>query len=1130
MAEKSAAANQPSDKANENSGTKTTDTVSAAPFGGDKAEKGAPVIEDSVTAGDVSSLFPDKAQEKKPEASPRFIKADDSSFVSVKAAQNGDAAFTSVEKYTDRLSPATPQKKEHTGYTGKINTYSANHSAAENAPKFISVSEKELSEAAAKPGSAKPKPRAQTKIIPQLIEDEALSDGDAGVIVEKLPEGAAAGDEPTKHISAGKGSLLRELAKTSDEDIRQNPDQLMLDGFSELENNGADAAKNADSELLEDELVRVRKKRINDFRFWDKEKDEAGEVEDSTFTVARDNRALPRRLKKFADKFSRCNSSFVPVGDEEYTDFGNRRRVFSSLIELRTKTLIRAIAVSVLGLLLFIINIAASVSAAANNGFFDIFAGNNTVYAAVNLVLLLAALVLTAGDLKRGLFSLLKLRPKTDTAYAFMMLSCFAENAALFFTQQKTEADFHMLTGAAVILCVPLLLSRVFYYDSIRHCFKAVAVKSDKSYLREISNEKLVSSVLSDGNTEKRNVVYTGKTRFISSFLKRSADCAFGGQISSRVVLINIFLSVLTGVLTAARWGNIMLGLSAMTFSAALSFPVGCLLFTGFMLASENKLLCVKSSFIQSYSDARDFAEIDNIVLNADEIFSMEITETAAAAGVNKKQAHFCAAALTDKAGGLLKTAFQDTAREFEGRLPEAEDLTYEDRLGFSAWINGCRVLLGSNAFLVNHNVKMPDEKSIMGFIEEGNLPLYLAIEGHFAAMFSVKYSCGGDALKKLRAIVDNGTNLLLMSDDPNITDAFAEKLLALPADSVRVINKNAAEKICEQKKTVTDSEDAGVVFADSFEAFSRTAFSALKLSKTKKLAKIICETASCTGAALALILAFTGSVSAISCWLPVIIQLLWVGLIFVLPVFFSGSSSIPLSASTVRPMARREAYTPQSDTSEAPAEEPDSIEAVPENSAVKETAKETAAEQDDGLFNQDFLSEEEKRALEKQTAESYSFTLKAPADAQSGEYGNGDDEDEAPTYTKSPRTQAAAYERRRPAAKKSSGFFGTLAAKLSSAIQNMKAGDEDEYSDSIPKAAQDEQTAEKPSILSFAKEDPAPPKYKLEKPDDFMTAKFTPPDTAQPENLYNDAFFKRFEDDNIFAGLDSQREDKPLF
>ena len=73
-----------------------------------------------------------------------------------------------------------------------------------------------------------------------------------------------------------------------------------------------------------------------------------------------------------------------------------------------------------------------------------------------------------------------------------------------------------------------------------------------------------------------------------------------------------------------------------MCFSAALSFPVGCLFFTGFMIASENKALSVKSSFVRSYSDARDMAKVENIVLRAEDIFNVEITETVCIDSINR--------------------------------------------------------------------------------------------------------------------------------------------------------------------------------------------------------------------------------------------------------------------------------------------------------------------------------------------------------------------------------------------------------------------------------------------------------------------------------------------------------------
>ena len=212
----------------------------------------------------------------------------------------------------------------------------------------------------------------------------------------------------------------------------------------------------------------------------------------------------------------------------------------------------------------------------------------------------------------------------------------------------------------------------------------------------------------------------------------------------------------------------------------------------------------------------------------------------------------------------------------------------------------------------------------------------------HEAGIYQHMYTNGISATREnLKALADNGTNILIVSSDPNITDAFAEKLLGLPADSVRVISKNAGEKIAALQSTVTDAEDTGIVFTSGYDTLCRCAASAVKLDKLKKLSKLICEICCCTGAALALIFAVAGTVSVVSGWLSILLQLLGMALSFLLPPLLTASSLPAFGRSKVRPVPVNEPYLPENYTArpqkiedeEEPEETP---EEAPEDEDVK--------------------------------------------------------------------------------------------------------------------------------------------------------------------------------------------------
>ncbi len=824
---------------------------------------------------------------------PRFIKTGNVPKVTLHTETQSD---TDVEKFTDRLS-VRPQQRMRTGYTGKIRTYADTHAAPADRMKRMIMSEnsefaelRETTETAQQSDgfsfNAEDDEAVETVHLSKE-ETDALSERLTREATKEIADGAgadgisAADDAPTKRI-APKGELLREIADTATDDIPHDPDQLMMDGYD---------GENADGER-EEALRETRAQKINSFHFWNKAHSQAaGADTDEKFTSG-GSRELPGVLQRTADRFSGLDSSFTPVNSGEYSDAEDRKTVFKNLIKTRNSCLFRAAAVAFTGIILLVIDLAVSVSASKNGGFFAVLGGNSLVYNIINSVFLAIAAVIMLPDLKAGASSLLKIHPKTDTSLLITFIFAALQNAALYSNAIKTEFDLHLLTPAAILVAVPYLVSKLFFYDSTRQCFKAVSAKSDKSYLRKVSDINLVKELLRDSEADESvNVVYAGKTKFISAFLARSADSATAAMPASRLVLICAGVSALLGIIAGITGKSFASGITAATLASLCSFPVGSLMSLGKLLADENKKLSLKSSFVQSYADARDFSCVDDIVIDDADVIKAEVTKCISAKDVKEKQAMFVAGALTSVSGGLLKKAFASGVAGFEERMPAVDGLVYEDRLGVSAWVSGCKILLGTHALLVNHNVGVPDESIVNALIEDGCKPVYLAIEGRFAALFSVKYSPLAGVAENLREFADNGSNVLISTVDASISDAYAELLLGLPADSVRTLPKKVTDKLSSSRTAVTDSEEAGIVFGDSVDSLCRCAAAAIRLDSAKRISKLISAGASALGLVITALLVLTGAYTKISSVIPLILQAIWTAFCFASPALFANSS-----------------------------------------------------------------------------------------------------------------------------------------------------------------------------------------------------------------------------------------------
>ncbi len=1103
----------------------------------------------------------------------RFIKTGSTPFVS--AHGQTDNSPTDVDKFTDRFTPRSAVQNPHTGYTGKIRTYDDAHSSPDGTKRMI-ITDADKSSENASENEFSFEIEGLDDSAPEEITDAAIEDTSAepeqlSFINEEFTDisdteketveatAAPAPSGKTKKIDS-KGQLLRDIADSASDDIPHDPDQLMMDGYNTVSD---------EDKAREEALKDARQKKINNFNFWDSKKKtrDADETTDGRFSSDTEKKK-GAFLSGLAEKFENTDSSFTPVNCGEFNDPQDRKNIFSQLIKIRKNTLIKTFSVLALGIILLLTDIITAISASNNSGTFTVFGGSALAYNIFNCVFLAAVLAILLPDFKKGIVSLLKTTPGADTSITFMMLFTLLQNISMFFVKANVEFDLHLLTPAAILLTAPYLMSKVFFYDSARHCFKTAAAKSDKSYLRKVSDEKLIKELLRDSEADSSiNIVYPGKTRFIRAFLKRTADSASGAMPDSKAVLISLCASVVVGIVGGIITQSFPSGVTAAALTSILSFPIGSLFACANAIAKENKSLSAKSSFIQSFSDSSDFANIDDIIIDSTDIIKADVVNCMCAGGVKEKQAMFVAGVLTNSSGGVLKDTFAPALAGYEDRMPPIDGVICEDRLGVSAWISSCKVLLGTHKLLENHNVKVPSEAMAAVVTDEGCKSVYLAMEGKFIALFSVKYSFSATTAADLRQLADNGVNILVSTLDPNLTDKYTEELLSLPRDSVRTLLKKSTDKINDTRMAVTDSEEAGVVFDDTLESMCRCAAASVHLNSVQHTSRLACTCLAALGVALSAVLMFTGAFTGITPIVAVILQAIWIAVCIFAPKALAKnekprarlpfkkteddidnagaiSDLPPIDEDTGVNSPEETVVSTENITDDSPAADTEATEQQPQD---EKSSEEDLASALDAFSKDNDSANRHRRSAEKsnnsgrkksifsglfsrETHEPEGTEYNAP---QYAEHESSEPEDDEPTinaesnsYRKKQSDVVREFTdelRRKTIPDDDMGIFDDIDSRLNSTAnkhkETVKEVDE-EYRRT---------KAERARIrdLFTPPEDPEPPRFSKEKKEEKKREKFTPPADTGDFSYYDDEMFSRFEDDKIFAGLHDDESKK---
>ena len=194
--------------------------------------------------------------------------------------------------------------------------------------------------------------------------------------------------------------------------------------------------------------------------------------------------------------------------------------------------------------------------------------------------------------------------------------------------------------------------------------------------------------------------------------------------------------------------------------------------------------------------DANDLFTADSVTLEDIRIFK----------GGRIDRAILYAASVLNESHGTLKGLFRQIVEERTDILFPVKDLEQHHGLGFSAWCDNNRILIGTRRYLEQEGVPLPDEEYEMQHSKNGELQiLYLAVSGNLHAMFVLKYVGGRNVARGLAVLQKENIRLLVTCQDPSLTAHHITEAYRLPEGMITVLDQEQCNAI---KAAPEDPED----------------------------------------------------------------------------------------------------------------------------------------------------------------------------------------------------------------------------------------------------------------------------------------------------------------------------------
>ena len=171
---------------------------------------------------------------------------------------------------------------------------------------------------------------------------------------------------------------------------------------------------------------------------------------------------------------------------------------------------------------------------------------------------------------------------------------------------------------------------------------------------------------------------------------------------------------------------------------------------------------------------------IDTVQVDAGELFtpeSAQLEDIRIFKGGRIDRAILYAGSVLNQGCNTLSRLFRTIIADRTDILPPVKDLEVHTGLGFSAWCDNNRILIGTRAYMEQEGVPLPEADYEAKHSRNGELQvLYLAVSGNMYAMFVLRYVGGKHAARCLSILQKENIRLLVTCQDPSLT---AEKIAA---------------------------------------------------------------------------------------------------------------------------------------------------------------------------------------------------------------------------------------------------------------------------------------------------------------------------------------------------------------
>ena len=421
---------------------------------------------------------------------------------------------------------------------------------------------------------------------------------------------------------------------------------------------------------------------------------------------------------------------------------------------------------------------------------------------AANLLLFAASLFVGYPVLRDGLAGL-RGRPSADTMPALAAVAALLQAvvAMLNANAYRSTEGIGLLTGMAALgLFLALVGSRVML-AAVQGGYALAAEGGELRGAYRTRDKDLIRALARDLEQKDPWVLLSRPVQTASDdFVEQSLSERASERRARKVACVLLAAAVLSGVAFLLFGGGINCAVAAAAAVLCMGAPLSSVLVPGLAALRLQRAAAAVGAVVPGWAAIEELGGIDTIELDADDLFtadSVTLEDIRIFKGGRIDRAILYAASVLNESCDTLRGLFSQIIEDRTDILFPVKDLEQHTGLGFSAWCDNNRILIGTRRYMEQEGVTLPEQDYEDSHSKNGELQiLYLAVSGNLHAMFVLRYVGGRNVARSLASLQRENIRLLVTSKDPSLTARHITEAYHLPEGMVTVLDGDQCQAI----------------------------------------------------------------------------------------------------------------------------------------------------------------------------------------------------------------------------------------------------------------------------------------------------------------------------------------------